>query len=281
MKKTLLFLSLLLLTSIGFSQNENDAKKDTTKIRIGNSTLFIFNDTLSKGEYTHDFGKCDPNAKKGKDWATLQMDIGMNGYTTPDYQLSLPASQALMEIDYARSRSFGLTVVGLRGANLIRNRLYLNSGLGINWNSYSFKNNITISPSNDSTVFAADTILEYNKYKLRATYLEVPLMLGFRIGKIENPLGIQIGVIGGFKINSLLKQTYTLDGVDYKGKVKDDFNINPFRFDAVARITYGNVGFFARYSLTTVFEENKAPDLYPFSVGISFGEFNTKRKARW
>ncbi len=280
MKKTLLFLSLLFLTSIGFSQNETAVKKDTTKIRIGNSTLFIFSDTLAKGDYTHDFGKCNSDSKKGMDWATVQMDIGMNGYTTPDNQLTLPASQALMEIDYGRSRSFGLTVVGLRGVNLIKNRLYLNSGLGIHWNSYSFKNNIRISPSNDSTVFSADTILEYSKYKLRATYLEVPLVLGFRIGKLENPIGIQVGVIGGFKLNSLVKQSYTLEGVDYKGKVKDDFNINPFRFDAVARITYGNVGFFARYSITTVFEPNKAPDLYPFSVGISFGEFNMKRKAK-
>ena len=279
MKKTLLFISFLLLTSLGFSQNKNEFKRDTTKIRMGKSTIVIYNDSLGNEEYTHDFGKCDPDSKK--DWGTVQMDIGMNGYTTPAYNLSLPPGQDLMEIDYSRSRSCGLTAVSLRGLNLIKNRLYLNSGLGITWNSYSFKNNITISPSNDSTVFMADTILEYNKYKLRATYLEVPVVLGFRIGKLENPFGIQVGVIGGLKINSVIKQTYTLNGVDYKGKIKDDFNLNPFRLDAVVRLTYGNLGFFARYSFTTLFENDKAPDLYPFSLGISIGEFNTKRKAKW
>lgn len=280
MKNKILFIPLLLLASLGFSQNGNTFKRDTTRIKMGKSTILIFNDSLNQGEYNHDFGKCDPACEQEKeDWATLIVDIGLNGYTTPDNKLSLPPAQFLMEIDYSRSRSFGLTV-SLKGADLIKDRLYLAPGLGLSWNSYFFENNIRVSTSNDSTAFISDSIFEFSKYKLRATYLEVPLVLGVRIGSLKTPLGLQVGVIGGFKINSIIKQKYTTDGVDYKVKVKDDFNINPFKLDAVARITISNIGLFARYSLTTLFEKNKAPELYPFSAGITIGGFKNKRKSK-
>jgi len=55
----------------------------------------------------------------------------------------------------------------------------------------------------------------------------------------------------------------------YKRKVKDDFNVNPFKYDLIARIGYGKFTMFGTYSLSTLFESGKGPVVYPFTAGIS------------
>jgi len=202
----------------------------------------------------------------------LALDFGMAGYMTPSNSIALPANQNLMELNSARSHSVGLTIM-FKEARLAKERLYVRSGLGINWTKYHFKNNINISTSNDSTAFTFDSIRSFDKYKLRATYLQVPLLIGMRLGDLDNPLGIQFGVVGSYKIGSIIKQKYTLGETTMKDKTKDDFNLNPFKFEALARVSMDDFGFFAKYSLTELFESGRAPELYPFSIGITIGGF--------
>jgi len=56
-----------------------------------------------------------------------------------------------------------------------------------------------------------------------------------------------------------------------KDKDRSSFNINAFEYAATARVGYKDVGLFATYSLTPLFESGKGPELTPFSIGISFG----------
>ena len=45
--------------------------------------------------------------------------------------------------------------------------------------------------------------------------------------------------------------------------------MNDFRFNAVARVGYGDFTLFAAYSLTPMFDKDDGPEIYPFTVGIS------------
>lgn len=273
MKNIIALISLFLMVLTGQAQDEETPKNDTTKIKLGKSTIIILKNSQDQEDYDYDLSECD-TSKNDDEWVGISFSIGTNGYMAPDYELALPAEQSLMAINYPRSRSFGINVMS-RGADIVKDRIYLTAGLGVSWNSYFFKNNVSITTSNDSTRFIDDSI-EYNKYKLRLTYLEIPLILGARIGNLDHPIGLQIGVIGGFKIGSMLKRKYKLDETKYKDKIRDDFNINPFKLDAIVRISIDDIGLFARYSLTTLFEKNKAPELYAFSVGFTFGDFTGK-----
>lgn len=277
MKRIILFIPLLLAVFTGFSQEEKKQENDTTKIRIGNSTVVIHNHASDDEDYDIDFSELDSLDKKDKDddWVFFSVDLGMNGYMTPDYKTALPQSQQLMELNYAKSRTVGLNLT-FRGAEIVKDRLYVTSGIGVAWNRYAFKNNVNVSVANDSTAFTLDTLVKYDKYRLRATYLQVPLIIGTRIGNLDRPLSVQVGVIASYKIGSSVKRKYTLNNTNYRSKVKDDFNINPFKFDAVAKLAIGDVGLYARYALTPLFEDNKAPELYPFSVGLTIGGFTGK-----
>ena len=277
MKSITLLFGLIFCTAGAFAQKDSLKEKepDTTKIKIGNSTIIILNNDDSD-DYDFDFSSKD-SSKTCKDGSDdndtgLAFDFGMAGYMTPGNSIALPANQNLMELNSARSNSVGLTFM-FKEARLAKKRLYVRSGLGINWTNYHFKNNINISTSNDSTAFTTDSIRSFDKYKLRATYLQVPLLIGMRLGDLDHPFGLQFGVVGSYNIGSAIKQKYTLGESKLKDKVKDDYNLNPFKFEALARVSIDNFGFYAKYSLTELFESGRAPELYPFSIGVTIGGF--------
>ncbi len=67
---------------------------------------------------------------------------------------------------------------------------------------------------------------------------------------------------------------YTEDGNKEKSKRHDEFNIEPFRFDATFRIGYQSYTLYASYALNTLFKENRGPSLHPFQVGINILNFD-------
>jgi hypothetical protein len=58
-----------------------------------------------------------------------------------------------------------------------------------------------------------------------------------------------------------------------KTKVYDNFNLNPFRASVRVSVGYGRVNIFAERALTTFFEKDKGPILYPFTAGIGISSF--------
>ena len=47
------------------------------------------------------------------------------------------------------------------------------------------------------------------------------------------------------------------------------FNIRPFRFDGTFRVGYGLISLFANVALTPMFQNNRGPQLYQWSMGLS------------
>jgi hypothetical protein len=273
MKNLIPILAVTFLSSSAFGITEYNNGDDTTRIKTKNKIILIID---GDGE-DFSFEEDTTGAEEHEDGMELitTLDFGMNGYLAPDYSMSLPQSQRMMELNSSKSTAFSVNFM-LNGANIAKDWFYISPGIGLNFNDYSFKNNIQISTGSDTTMFTSDTIFANDKYELRAAYVQVPLLLGFRFGNPDKErVGLQIGAIGAYKIGSRIKQKYFLPENDtkQKNKIKDDFNINPFKVDLVARLSIGDVGLFGKYSVTSLFEKNKAPELYPFSVGFTFGGF--------
>ena len=81
---------------------------------------------------------------------------------------------------------------------------------------------------------------------------------------------IAAGVEFAYRIHSVAKQRYDVGDTHFRNKTRDDFNIEPFRYSAVARIGYNNVTIFANYGLNRLFQKNKGPQVYPFTLGVTF-----------
>ena len=269
-----------------------NAQGDTTQYRFGDKKILIVKSVDDVDSGWDDFDICDTLADDEDNVEGIgYLQVGVNGYMTPSNSLTLPIDMSLMELDYAKSRSASFNIQYYIN-KMKRSTVYISPGLGLDYKSYFFKNNVNIGTGNDTVLFALDTARTYKKYKLRATYFQVPLIVGLRLGgkskkrvdvndgevnvqvrRSEKSFNIQAGVIGGYNIGSLIKTKYDQDGAKYKDKIKDDFNLNPFKLTATARIGYGNFGFFANYGLTSLFQNGKSPDLIPFTVGVQLGGF--------
>lgn len=247
---------------------------DTTQYKFGSKRIIIIDahgDTTSDDWDDFDISDTLDDEDYNYIETSGSLQIGVNGFMTPENSLSLPSELSLMEIDYSKSRSFGFNLMWYT-KKMESSTLYISPGIGLDYKSYFFKNNVNISTGNDTVLFTMDTVTTYKKYKFRATYLQVPLVVGLRLGK-EKPINIQAGVVGGYNIGALVKTKAEKEGTRFKNKIKDDYNLSPFKLSATARIGVGDFGFFANYGLTPLFQKGKSPELIPFTVGVQFGGF--------
>jgi len=252
-----------------------DEKDDTTFLSFGKMKVIIYEDKDAvefsvdeKGDTTILIGKNDKKKKKFEStWEGLS--IGANGALTYDNKTTLPEEMRFIEIDYARSISAAFNFADLEIG--FGPHFGIATGLGIQWNRYGLKNNYTLSFNEDSIYGIATPDYKYNKNVLKSTYITMPLLIEFHSStKRSKSFNIAIGVIGGYKLGSRLKQDYDFEGRNFEFKTKGHYHFNPFQAYATARIGFGDVSLFANYGLTRIFEEGRGPQLYPFQFGLHF-----------
>lgn len=235
---------------------------DTTRIDLGDRHI----------EISHDPDERSEREKKESDddfefWQGL--DLGVNGLMTYDNQFTMPQGLEYMELNYVKSYVFGWNVFQ-KNIHIYRNNVNLATGIGFTWYHYNLRNSYSLQPDADYVTPVFDS-LDYSRNRLNMCYANIPLMLEFNTNNSNADRSFHFGggVQFGYNIfKNKLKQKYELDGRTYKRKIKDDFNVNPFKIDLVGRIGFGEFTIFASYSLTTLFEENKGPKLYPFTAGV-------------
>ena len=199
-------------------------------------------------------------------WSGL--DLGLNGFVTPKNSLGMEERYNGFELDYAKSLVVNLNFLEKK-LSFDKRHSGIYTGLGIEWNTYAFRNNSALFATTDTTFTIEDTTFNYTKNKLHATYLTVPLMLEFNSStKYNKNFHFAAGVVGALKLGSNWKRRFEDEGKEMRLKTRDDYNLNVFKYSAMARVGYGDVTFFASYSLNSLFETNRGPEVYPFTLGI-------------
>jgi len=236
------------------------------------TALLIFATTAA---FTNNFCDCDNDWDLDIPWKHSKfnghfegIEIGLNTFVNKDFQTELPVNYSFLELNTGKSWGVNLNIAETNFA-LVGKTLGLTTGLKFQFNNYRFDNNITLNQ--DSTViwYTEETTVTYAKTKLTNTYLLVPLMLEFHFPG-DDKLHLAVGAEAGIKIGSHTKTMYKDDGKKIKDKERKDFYLSPFRYNAVAKIGYDDLSVFLNYSLETMFEKDRGPELYPLMVGIAF-----------
>ena len=119
-----------------------------------------------------------------------------------------------------------------------------------------------------------NSIDSYIKSKLVESWVRVPLFLEYQTAQKKwKQFHFAVGGVFGYKIGSHSKQVHFADGDRNKPKVYNDFYLNPIKLDAEVRVGWGPINLFASYALTQMFKENKGPELYPYTVGVTLASW--------
>jgi Putative auto-transporter adhesin, head GIN domain/Outer membrane protein beta-barrel domain len=212
-----------------------------------------------------------PPKKSRSHWAGL--DIGFNGLLNDGTSSSLPKGYDFLELNSGKS-----VVVNLNfwkfDIPLYKRYIMLTTGIGLTLNNYRFSSDKTLISDTNRVVSGFDfkdsgEQIKYNKNKLAVNYVTAPVLIQFNTHKhLKKSFHIAAGMLFSYKFNSHLKLVYDENGDKQKTKRRDEFNIDPFRYDATVRIGYRNYTVFGTYAMSELFKNGRGPSLHPFSIGI-------------
>lgn len=235
---------------------------DTTRVGLGNKKITI----VDNGDDDDDD---DAGPRFDDDfnfWSGI--DVHVNALLDINNNPEPPSGYNFMELNYAKSLGLGLNIFQ-KNIHLYKNYVNLVTGAGLDFSIYSLRNNVTLRHDTDWVAATFDTV-DYRRNRLRAMYIQAPIMLEFNTNRsADRSFHIGAGVLVGYNIfDNKLKQKYELDGQNRKNVVKDDFNVNPLRYGLTARVGYGHYSVFANYNLSTFFEKDHGPKMYPVQAGF-------------
>lgn len=142
----------------------------------------------------------------------------------------------------------------------------INPGFGIATDKFSFEDNVTLKRNIDGSISIEPLEpLEYGevkKTKLATTYFEVPLELRFHVNKdnFKKSIKVAIGGKAGILLSSHTKVNHKYLGENQKLKVKDNYNLNRFRYGLQASLGVAGISAYFYYGLNDMFEKGKGPE---------------------
>lgn len=242
-------------------------EKDTTRIVFGKKKILIidgdersvrigFKDTVStcKNELVH------------AHWAGFE--LGINTFMNSDFGTDLPPGYSFLELRDEKSVAVNFNIMDYE-LKLFKRNIMLVTGLGLTYNNYRFKSDSYLASNTSQVTPVTATGVNLKKNKLVASYLTVPLLIEFNTS--SNPrktVHLAAGVIGGLRVGSHLKLVKEEGNKESKSKSYDDFNLNPFRYDATVRFGFRDFTIFGSYNMAGLFKDNKGPEIYPLTLGI-------------
>lgn len=247
-----------IIDSVGNFITDILVKIDSTTKNIGKQDAYDWHKKIKKSKKD----KFDGN------WGGIM--LGFNNYLTADNQIDVPLGYEFLDPKFTASKVFSINLIE-QNINLIKNKFGIVTGLGIQWNNYFLANNAFLSGDSNVVTGGFDVANKdnYSKSKLTTTFINVPLIFEYQTNPKHNSKSFHInaGAVFGVRIGSHTKIVVE-NPSKQKIKNSDDFHLNPIRLDLTAGIGYGIINLVGTYSLTTLFKEQKGPQLYPVSVGI-------------
>jgi hypothetical protein len=244
-------------------------KPDSTMIRVGDKEIKIVERNCPKVTIGNVEDEPIGHPKFRGHWAGFEW--GINNFMDADFTISREGDNQFMDINTGRSWVFHLNLAqyslgfGTSHAGIL-------TGIGLEFNNYYFDHDNTIAEINDHIVALYMNDVNITKSKLASTFLCIPLIVEAQFPRTIRAKRVFIsgGLITGLKLGSHTKVIYKDENGKNRDKNRDDFNISPFRYGLTARIGYSCINVFGDYYFTPMFVADKGPELYPFSLGLSF-----------
>ncbi len=230
-------------------------------------------------------------------WAGVEM--GLNGYLNSDFNQSFPKETEYLDLRMTKSIALGINFFEQNVALAKNQKWGMVTGLGLEWHNYRFSKNTRLTGDSSTLIGYIDRGISIRKNKLTTLHLNVPLLFEFQTNSRhkKDSFHMGLGVVAAARISSHTKKyydewnkefevtKYEPESDSYETKFKrtspnhsktkdfDDFYLQPFKFDATVRIGWGFINLYATYSINKMFKKDKGPEVYPWTIGITFVNF--------
>jgi hypothetical protein len=208
------------------------------------------------------------------------LDLGFSGYNDQsNYALARTTGfvapnigKDQLKLNMTGSRNVNLWIL-MQRVNLAKHMLNLKYGVGLEMNNYRFAQENLQFQKNPTAIYLG--MVEYNKVKLAADYITVPMMLNLNTSpEKSNGLRLSAGVSAGFLYSSRFK---TKEGGDID-KLRSDFDLEPFKLSWVGELGLGPITLYSIFAMNNMW--NKGLDMRPYNVGIRLGARPEKAKTK-
>lgn len=259
---------------------------DTTRVSVGRHTLIVDDN----GNVTYERNK---KIRFNGHWGGVE--LGINGYITPDFNTNWGSEYDYLNLRYEKSIAVNLNIYEQNIALNKAKNMGIVTGLGLAWNNYSFSQQTYLSPDSSEVYGFYIEGASVRKTKLTAMYITLPVM--FEV-QTKNPRRFKrfhfgIGALISARVRTHTKiyfnnpnQNYQLydpktesyapgvyvtPNVTNRNIIKNynSFYLQPFKFDGMLRIGYSFINVFATYSLNSLFQKDRGPQLNAWTAGIT------------
>ncbi|HMO31536.1 MAG TPA: outer membrane beta-barrel protein [Lacibacter sp.] len=148
--------------------------------------------------------------------------------------------------------------------NMIKHVVNLQYGLGVELNNYRFEKNVRFRYDPADFIERDPLVASYRKNKLAADYVTLPVMLNFNFTpQKKNGYGFSAGVSAGYLYSARQK---LVSGENGKEKIRNDFNLQPWKLSAIGELNLGAARLYGSYALNNMFRSGL--DQTPYTVGL-------------
>src|SRR5690554_193289 len=257
--------------SLAQNQTEQSQKSDSLKSDEGQGPAL----EIGPARVDLNCGECDKE-KKNKDRFSgnlSALNLGINGYLNADNKDLLPQGYDFMETIPGKSIEVGI-YPWQQSIPLLGKHAGLVTAAGIKFNNYRFDFDLITEVPEGPRVWFADVDENQRISKSKITTLQLVVPLAFEIqlpdNKGKNNFYLSAGIEGGLRLRSHTKLVLREDGSKDKKKRRDSFGMPTFRYGYFAKAGYDDFGIYASYSPQSLFKEDRGPELFPYTIGITF-----------
>ena len=302
MKKFTLLMAIALVAMSSKAQTDTtvavidstvtNAKSDT--IRIGNIVIIKKAKTGADADAgdngdnstTVQWGRNTNKKKSNVSTSWFELDLGFSNYNdqtnyanTGSYLVNRPGSPAFGAGDFKLRTGKSINVniwIFMQKLSLIKHYVNLKYGLGLESNNYRYKSAISYrengfipysSGLQTSNAFIFRDSIAFNKNKLAADYLTVPMMLNFvsNPNKPKKGISASFGVSAGYLYSQRNKQK---SDARNKRTNKGEYDMERFKISYIGELGLGPVKLYGTYSPSSMYENGL--DMRPFNIGFRF-----------
>jgi hypothetical protein len=152
-------------------------------------------------------------------------------------------------------------------------KLCLLIGLGMEFNTFKFQNNVMMTDINGVKRLAYETNpLIKAESNLNAYYVTIPLHFQYFFYK---DFSVHAGGVFGINFRNSstgFQREYDIPNAEITEKWGTNYNnFKPIKLEVQAGVGWSTMNLYVKYALTPLFKDNRERDIYPFSVGLSLG----------